>query len=103
MATLILENNNIKEAPVGFSWTSLFFGPLVPLIRSDFMIFLMCFILSIISSGISSIIQAFVYNKAYARSLIQAGYKVREYPDSMTEEALKSYLGVVHIPYADIA
>ena len=64
----------IKQCPVGFSWTTFFFGPFVPLFRGDFKWFLILLVLAICTGGISSIILAFHYNKIYIRSFLLQGY-----------------------------
>lgn len=67
----------IKEAPVGFSWTVLFFGFLPPLFRGDFKWALIMFILAILTMGISGLVFMFIYNKLYIKDLVGDGYKVR--------------------------
>lgn len=65
-----------KEAPVGFSWTSLFFTFLVPLIRGHYLSAFLWFLATTISMGLSAPIQAFIYNRQYVQFLINEGYKV---------------------------
>ena len=51
-ATVTIEdkkNNIIKEAPVGFSWTVLFFGGFVPLVRGDWGWFFIMLIAGIVT------------------------------------------------------
>ena len=79
-ATIIFENPNtgmIKEAPVGFSWTTFFFGLFPALLRGDGKWALIIALLAIITFGITNIIFAFIYNKTYVNSLIEKGYKVK--------------------------
>lgn len=71
----------IKDCKVGFSWTQLFFGPFVPLLRGDFKYALIqwgiSFLLGMIFfplALISNIYFMFSYNKIYISELIKKGY-----------------------------
>lgn len=64
-----------KEAPVGFSWTTLFFGFFVPLLRKDLKWFAIMLIAQIFTLGISVLVFPFIYNKLYIKSLISEGYQ----------------------------
>lgn len=64
----------VKECKVGFSWTTLFFGVFVPLIRGDIKWALIMFVLAIITFSISWLVFPFVYNKIYIQSLLERGY-----------------------------
>lgn len=64
----------IRNAPIGFSWTSLFFGFWVPLLRGDFVWCLLYIILSTVSLGLFWIIFPFIYNKIFLRKLLEKGY-----------------------------
>jgi hypothetical protein len=67
----------IKQAPVGFSWTTLFFGLFVPLIRADWLMAVIMLGVAMITFGLSNIVFAFVYNKLYIKNLIyKQGFKV---------------------------
>ena len=78
--TLILKNphtGQLKQAPVGFSWTTLFFGTFVPLVRADWLMTLVTFIVALVTAGISNIVFSFIYNKLYIKNLIyKEGFKV---------------------------
>ena len=63
-----------KEAYVGFSWTTFFFGPFVPLFRGDFKWFLIMLV-GLFTFGILNIVFAFTYNKIYTNNLVAKGYK----------------------------
>ena len=65
-----------KEVKQGFSWTTLFFGGLVPLFRGDLKWFFIMVILSFPTFGISWLIMPFIYNKKYTESLMMKGFKV---------------------------
>ena len=90
----------VKVAPIGFSWTVLFFYFFVPLFRRDWLMALVMFIFSVIGKNhrylvynfdihyfytmphlvppilatIVHIVFAFTYNKMYLRRLIKKGY-----------------------------
>lgn len=76
-STLYLEkNDSFKIAPVGFSWTTLIFGPIPALIRGDIKMSLLQLVFNILTYGISSLMFCFVYNKIYIEGLISDGYNV---------------------------
>jgi uncharacterized repeat protein (TIGR02543 family) len=62
------------ECPIGFSWTTLFFGFLVPLSRGDWVGVLIHLIASALSIGIFWLIWPFFYNKNYIKRLLERGY-----------------------------
>ena len=64
----------IKEAPVGFSWTTLFFGMFPALFRGDFKWGLIMLIAALLTSFLASLIFMFIYNKIYLKSLLEKGY-----------------------------
>ncbi|MCI1284287.1 DUF2628 domain-containing protein [Lacticaseibacillus songhuajiangensis] len=72
-----------RQAKIGFSWTTFFFGFFPALFRSDWKWALIIAVLQIatgaftfgISTGIISIIFAFIYNKLYINDLIANGYE----------------------------
>ena len=65
----------IKIAPIGFSWTVLFFGGFPPLIRGHLYMGVIMFVLSIFTYGLSNVIFAFFYNKMYFNYLMEYGYR----------------------------
>jgi hypothetical protein len=87
MKTVRLENESgvEKEVKKGFSWTVLFFGLFVPLIRGDlkwaiimFAIHSLLAPLSIMLFGLPNIIAGVIlaakYNETYTRELREKGY-----------------------------
>ena len=65
---IAFENNHtgeLKEAPVGFSWTVLLFGIFPPLFRADWKNFAIILIPALLTWGLSSVVFAFIYNKMY--------------------------------------
>lgn len=70
---LVMENpytGITKEAPVGFSWTVLFFAFFPPLFRGDWKWAIIMFLLTIITVGLSGLLFMFIYNKLYIKDLI---------------------------------
>lgn len=65
----------MKSAPIGFSWTVLFFGFFVPLLRGDIKWAALMFAAAIISGGLANIAFAFAYNALYRDELVQRGFR----------------------------
>ena len=94
MAKLILEHPHsgiIKQAPVGYSWTTLFFPGLPALFRGDLKGFIIQFIL--VCFLIPVLIFPIIYNKQYIQKLLSLGFKVRSAEGIDMEEA-KRKLGI---------
>ena len=77
MYTLKNENGVTKEVKKGFSWTMLFFGVFVPLVRGDWKWFLITLIAAFVTFGISWLIFPFFYNKIYLNELLEKGYVIQ--------------------------
>ncbi len=69
------KNNLTKKGLVGFSWTTLFFGFLVPIIRGDLGWAVLMLIAQIFSLYLANIVFAFIYNKKYTTKLLEDGYE----------------------------
>ena len=79
--TLVMLNSHTgqtRQAPVGFSWTSLFFSFLVPAFRSHWGACALWAVATVCTSGFAGIVQGFIYNKQYINHLINNGYKVKD-------------------------
>jgi hypothetical protein len=93
---LNLKNPNtgiVKAAPVGFSWTTFFFGGFPALFRGDFKWFLIQFLVACVTMGFSNLVFAFIYNKLFITGLLERGYKVKSV-DGTTVEYLNTKLGL---------
>lgn len=64
----------IREAKIGFSWTTLFFGAFTPLIRGDWKWFFIQAIIALMTYGLSHVVFSFIYNKIYITELLNQGY-----------------------------
>ena len=79
-ATINFEKNSLtKEAPVGFSWTTLFFGFFPALIRGDMKWAVIIFAATFVTFGLAVIVFAFIYNRLYIQSLVEKGFRVKNY------------------------
>ena len=56
------QTNQLKSAPVGYSWTNLIFGFFVPFIRGDWKLGLIFLAIGIITWGFGSIVTSFFFN-----------------------------------------
>jgi hypothetical protein len=88
------QTNQLREAPVGYSWTCLFFGCFVPLFRSDWKWTLIMFACSLATYGLSQLVFTFIYNKLYVKDLISEGYRVKSIENG-TLAGLEKELGIV--------
>ena len=70
------EIGTVRKAPVGFSHTLFWIGPLVALVRKDLKGFLILAGVFFLTSGVSWLVAPFFYNKLYIKRLMKKGYKV---------------------------
>lgn len=100
VVNLINDAGVMRKTPIGFSWTMLFFGPLVPLFRGDLKWTILCLLaipliqflsvpfvssfgespmsmllLPLLLFGIGRATLASIYNKRYIVNLLERGYK----------------------------
>lgn len=78
--TIYFENprtGQMKEAPVGFSWTTFFFGPFPMLFRGSWKWSAIVLILALITWGLSSLVFSFIANKFYIKDLVGDGFKAK--------------------------
>ncbi|MGL6009631.1 MAG: HrgC protein [Culicoidibacterales bacterium] len=65
------------EVKEGFSWTTLFFGLFVPLLRGDLKWAAIMFVLAAITLGLSWLAVPFFYNKKYIQDKLAKGYVLK--------------------------
>jgi len=98
--TISLSNGvEVKQVPLVFSWTSFFFGGFPALIRCDWITGLLIMVACMFTWGIAGIVAAFMYNKMYAKSLFEKGYKIHSLPPGYTESMVKTELSYMKFPY----
>jgi hypothetical protein len=88
-----------KEGFIGFSWTYLFFGFWVPLLRGHYVmtgIHFLIFLAGVLTFTwwVVQIVLAFFFNKFYTLRLIEEGYDFVE-PDSELANIARTILGIV--------
>ena len=95
MAKLILEHPHsgiIKQAPVGYSWTTLFFPTLPALFRGD----VKSFFIQLLLDGfliLPIFIFPSIYNKSYIQRLLTQGFKVKSVVDCDLD-SVRAQLGI---------
>ncbi len=88
----------IKKVPLGFSWTTFFFGGWPAIFRQDWMMGAVILVLTMLTWGIAGIVFAFIYNNIYAKSLFSKGYMIHTLSPGITEEMVRNQLGYIKFP-----
>lgn len=81
----------VKQCKVGFSWTMLFFGFFVPLLRGDWKWLVIMLLINACTIGIAQLVMAFLYNKFYLKDLVERGFE----PASDTDHTILQQHGIV--------
>ncbi|MCX6592716.1 MAG: hypothetical protein NTZ56_14435 [Acidobacteria bacterium] len=85
----------VKKGFYGFSWTYLFFGWFVPLIRGELGVAALHLLFSLCTLGIWQIVVAFLYNKQYTIRNLEKGYILHDDPRVVSEAQWR--LGVTEV------
>lgn len=91
------ESGVVRAAPVGFSWTVLFFGFLPPLFREDWKWGAILFALGIFTFTLSNVVFGFTYNRLHIADLVAAGFKAQSVA-SGNLDAISARIGVAIPP-----
>lgn len=83
----------VKSAPIGFSWTVLFFGFLPPLFRGDIKWGLIILLFWLLSAGLTNIVFSFIYNKLFVKEMMAEGYCVHPVQDEGMKTRVLNSLG----------
>lgn len=89
--TVIFEKENSipKEAPVGFSWTSLFFGFWPAFMRKDFKTAFKWIGIGLITLSLGWFVYPFMFNKQHIKRLLADGYKAKSVSFGTIEDVEK--------------
>lgn len=71
------QTGQLAAAPVGFSWTTAFFGPFPMLFRNDWKWFFVSLALAFFTGGLSSFVMMCIINKLHIQELVRQGFRVR--------------------------
>lgn len=91
---IIFENPKTGQsriALVGFSWTTLLFGPFPMIFRSNWKRFVIILLIGFFTLGISNIFFAFVVNKMHVKDLINDGFKVKSVEHGTIDEVAREF------------
>ncbi|ANE46882.1 hypothetical protein SY83_12010 [Paenibacillus swuensis] len=75
----------VKQAKIGFSWTTFFFGFFPALFRGDWKWCIIQLLAASFTLGLTNLVFSFIYNKLYINGLLENGYVPA---DSQSEAAL---------------
>lgn len=99
--TITVSNGvELKKVPLGFSWTTFFFGGFPALFRQDWLVGILVIIGCMFTWGFVGIVMSFIYNKMYAKALFNKGYWIHAMPPGVTEDTVKMNLGLLSLPQA---
>ena len=82
----------IKTGVYGFSWTYLFFGVFVPLLRGELGVAALHFLFSVITFGLWQLVLCFIYNKQYMTRMLTNGWELAG--SEAENEAARIALGI---------
>jgi NADH:ubiquinone oxidoreductase subunit H len=91
---LITNSIETKKIPLGFSFTTLFFGGVPLMIRGAWFAGIMLSIMSMITFGIVNVFMAFVVNKSYLNEKLNKGWKIKA-AVGISEAELKSHISAL--------
>lgn len=81
-----------RKAPLGFSWTTLFFSGIPAAMRGHWGMAFLQWFLFWVTAGLSWLVFPFIYNRIYFNSLINDGYTVD--PETPNFERVQKKAGI---------
>ncbi len=66
----------VKNGYIGFCWTYLFFGWIVPIIRGEIGIGVLHLVLTVVSIGLFQLVMPFLYNKQFMTRQLTSGWEL---------------------------
>lgn len=79
----------VKKGYIGYCWTYLLFGWLVPIIRGEIGIGVLHLVLTVVTFGIFQIVMPYLYNKQYMTRLLTSGWQLSDEEQIMSIARLK--------------
>ena len=65
-----------KNGFIGYSWTYLFFGWFVPVVRGELGVGVLHLVITLVSFGLSQLIFPFLYNRQYMNRMLTSGWRL---------------------------
>jgi hypothetical protein len=88
-------NGLTKKGYFGYSWTYLFFGWFVPLIRGELGVAALHLLFTMFTFGLWQLIVSFLYNKQYMTRMLEKGYVLKDTEEVMAQARMK--LGIADL------
>lgn len=74
----------MKDGYFGFSWTYLFFGAFVPMVRGELGVGCLHLIFNMFTFGLWQLVVCFLYNKQYMTRMLQNGWTLDETDEQLS-------------------
>jgi hypothetical protein len=88
-------NGLTKKGYFGYSWTYLFFGWFVPLIRGELGVAALHLLFTMFTFGLWQVIVSFLYNKQFMTRMLEKGYVLKDTDEVMAQARMK--LGIADL------
>jgi hypothetical protein len=83
-----------KNGYVGYSWTYLLFGWLVPVVRGELGVGVLHLVITLVSFGLSQLIFPFLYNRQFMNRMLTSGWVLDN--DDPNYDLARSKLNIVN-------
>ena len=78
----------VRKGYYGFSWTYLFFGWFVPLIRGELVVAALHLVFTIATAGLWQVLACFIYNRQYMTRRLTEGWVLADTDDNNRNAAV---------------